>query len=288
MTDIPFDSIKEIKKSLNLYYLEHYYSFGIGSLASSLWVVMYNDSVHFVDTSRGYKIETSYANGKITFWKDDGSNLEITTLWLPNCETGTIATVEFCDSRIDAANPAFSNAVLAVGLNIDTNSVAVLNEIASTFGGFPVGGTATTVGGILAAIAAAIAWLNRNKADKPDGHVVTLVNVAVDNLVGGDSLRLIDSKGGVVAFYGVDASKVVRFEVRDKVVSRADVTSKVEYKSGVVGCFAGVACIMAYQGGVVSVYMNRDRAWHELESSESMELTSDAVVMFKARIDETA
>ena len=66
---------------------------------------------------------------------------------------------------ISATNPTFSNAVLAVGLNIDTNSVAVLNEIAATFGGFPLGAgeTATTVGGLLAALAAAIAWLKKNK-----------------------------------------------------------------------------------------------------------------------------
>ena len=64
---------------------------------------------------------------------------------------------------ISATNPAFSNAVLAVGLNIDTNSVAALNEIASTFGGFPIEGIATTVGGLLAALAAAIAWLKKNK-----------------------------------------------------------------------------------------------------------------------------
>ena len=66
---------------------------------------------------------------------------------------------------ISATNPSFSNAVLAVGLNIDTNSVAVLNEIASTFGGFPLGAgeTATTIGGLLAALAAAVAWLKKNK-----------------------------------------------------------------------------------------------------------------------------
>ena len=64
---------------------------------------------------------------------------------------------------ISAENQTFSNAVLAVGLNIDTNSVAVLNDIAATFGGFPIEGTATTVGGLLAALAAAIAWLKKNK-----------------------------------------------------------------------------------------------------------------------------
>ena len=66
-------------------------------------------------------------------------------------------------SSVSETNPAFSNAVLAVGLNIDTNSVAVLNDIAENFGGFPIEGTATTVGGLLAALAAAIAWLKKNK-----------------------------------------------------------------------------------------------------------------------------
>lgn len=71
-------------------------------------------------------------------------------------------------AAISAANPAFSNEVLSVGLNIDTNSIAVLNGIAETFGGFPLEGTATTIGGLLTALAAAIAWLKRNKADKAD------------------------------------------------------------------------------------------------------------------------
>lgn len=66
-------------------------------------------------------------------------------------------------NNISADNPTFSNAVLAVGLNIDTNSVAVMNEIAETFGGFPIEGAATTVGGLLAALAAAATWLKKNK-----------------------------------------------------------------------------------------------------------------------------
>ena len=67
------------------------------------------------------------------------------------------------DANALATHLTFSNAVLAVGLNIDTNSVAVLNEIAETFGGFPLGAgeTATTVGGLLAALAAAVAMLNK-------------------------------------------------------------------------------------------------------------------------------
>lgn len=78
-----------------------------------------------------------------------------------------------------AANQAFSDAVLAVGLNIDTNSVAVLNEIADTFGGFPITGTATTVGGLLAALAAAVAWLKKNKVgsfDSVGGATATVDN----------------------------------------------------------------------------------------------------------------
>ena len=78
-----------------------------------------------------------------------------------------VATESYVDAKVENSvlptNPTFSNAVLAVGLNIDTNSVAVLNDIAATFGGFPIEGTATTVGGLLAALAAAIAWLKKNK-----------------------------------------------------------------------------------------------------------------------------
>ena len=78
-----------------------------------------------------------------------------------------------------AANQTFSDAVLNVGLNIDTNSVAVLNEIAKMFGGFPITGTATTVGGLLAALAAAVAWLKKNKVGSFDS--VGGASATVDN-----------------------------------------------------------------------------------------------------------
>ena len=84
-----------------------------------------------------------------------------------------------------AANQTFSDAVLNVGLNIDTNSVAVLNEIAETFGGFPIEGTATTVGGLLAALAAAVAWLKKNKVQTlklEDGSVETFADGGVAKL----------------------------------------------------------------------------------------------------------
>ena len=83
--------------------------------------------------------------------------------WIGEQTLYAIMTNKANKADISAENPTFSNAVLAVGLNIDTNSVAVLNEIAETFGGFPIGGTATTVGGLLAALAAAVAWLKKNK-----------------------------------------------------------------------------------------------------------------------------
>lgn len=97
------------------------------------------------------------------------------------------------DSKIESAvlptDPTFSNAVLSVGLNIDTDSVAVLNEIASTFGGFPIEGTATTVGGLLAALAAAVAWLRKNKADKATSS-------ASAALLSDNAVALVDGSAG--------------------------------------------------------------------------------------------
>ena len=111
---------------------------------------------------------------------------------------------------ISATNPTFSNAVLAVGLNIDTNSVAVLNEIAATFGGFPIEGTATTVGGLLAALAAAAAWLKKNKVgafESVGGATATVDNGVAkldgfftesNSLLTGRVNTLIDAKVGDV------------------------------------------------------------------------------------------
>ena len=102
---------------------------------------------------------------------------------LPTGKSGTLAIVE----DISATNPTFSNAVLAVGLNIDTNSVAVINEIAATFGGFPIEGTATTVGGLLAALAAAVAWLKKNKV-----QTLKLENGSVETSADGGVAKLDD------------------------------------------------------------------------------------------------
>ena len=67
---------------------------------------------------------------------------------------------------LSADNPVFSNAVLAVGLNIDTNSVAVLNDLANTLDEVPIEGATATVGGLLAMLAAAVAWLKKHALKK--------------------------------------------------------------------------------------------------------------------------
>lgn len=79
-----------------------------------------------------------------------------------------LAATNYTDSAIGAAiantNPVFSNAVLAVGLNIDTNTVAAINALVEAGDELPIGG-ATSVGALLLALAAAVAALKRTKAD---------------------------------------------------------------------------------------------------------------------------
>jgi len=110
-------------------------------------------------------IRTSYGN--LYFPADSGTFALTSDIPAVDLTAATNYTDSAIGAAIAPANPTFSNAVLAVGLNIDTNAVAALNEIAADFGGFPLtpGSTATTVGGILAALAAAVAWLKKNKAN---------------------------------------------------------------------------------------------------------------------------
>jgi hypothetical protein len=80
----------------------------------------------------------------------------------------SLAATNYTDSAIGAAiaaaNPTFSNAVLSVGLGIDTNTVAAINALVEAGDELPIGGAAT-VGGLLLALAAAVAALKRTKAD---------------------------------------------------------------------------------------------------------------------------
>ena len=66
---------------------------------------------------------------------------------------------------ISENDPAFSNAVLAV--QVDTNLVATIGELNEFIGDYG-GMGATSLGGLLAALLAAAAWLKKNKADKTE------------------------------------------------------------------------------------------------------------------------
>ena len=154
---------------------------GLSILGSSKEIIIQNGYSSILDC-RGITIYdgTLDSNRYTALGKYDIALIDLnnpeqnSSLYFPEGQQGTIALQDWqslsamldsADATTLAENPTFSNAVMAVGLNIDTNSVAVLNDIAKTFGGFPLGAgeTATTVGGLLAALAAAIAWLKKNK-----------------------------------------------------------------------------------------------------------------------------
>lgn len=84
-------------------------------------------------------------------------------------------------------NRAFSNAVLAVGLNLDTNTVAAINALVEAGDELPIGGAAT-VGTLLLALAAAVAALKRIKADK-------VANATVGNLAALDADGNLEDSG---------------------------------------------------------------------------------------------
>ena len=75
-----------------------------------------------------------------------------------------LAATNAISSAISATNPNFSNAVLQVGIGVDTKTVAAINALVEAGDELPVGG-ATTVGALLLALAAAVAALRKSKAD---------------------------------------------------------------------------------------------------------------------------
>lgn len=94
---------------------------------------------------------------------------------------------------ISPTEPAFSNAVLAVGLGIDTNTVAVINELVDSTHSLPLTG-ATSVGVLLLALAAAIAALKRGKLDSLEAIAWSDLKAKRDggNLVPGQQYRITD------------------------------------------------------------------------------------------------
>lgn len=106
------------------------------------------------------------------------------------------AATNYTDTAIGAAiantNPVFSNAVLAVGLNLDTNTVAAINALVEAGEELPIGGAAT-VGALLLALAAAVAALKRTKADSSalryDLASETVINTASQETVEGATVN---------------------------------------------------------------------------------------------------
>ena len=79
---------------------------------------------------------------------------------LSDISAAATAATNYTDAAISPTSPAFSNAVLSVGLGIDTNTVAVINELVDSAHDLPVSG-ATSVGALLLALAAAVAALKK-------------------------------------------------------------------------------------------------------------------------------
>ena len=75
--------------------------------------------------------------------------------------SSALSTANDVKAMISATDKTFSNAVLAVGLNIDTNAVAQINELLTDGAKLPTSGVAT-VGGLLAALAAGLAALKKS------------------------------------------------------------------------------------------------------------------------------
>jgi hypothetical protein len=81
-------------------------------------------------------------------------------LMFPGAPGDRAALLSDISAAISPTDSTFSNAVLSVGLGIDTNTVAVINELVDSAHDLPVTG-ATSVGALLLALAAAVAALKK-------------------------------------------------------------------------------------------------------------------------------
>lgn len=125
-----------------------YFHEWVGGVTNERGVISAAESAMFAYTLGGPAEEVSYSAGDITAAIDDLREAIPTTI----------------GAAIANTNPAFSNAVLSVGLGIDTNTVAVINALVEAGDELPIGGAAT-VGALLLALATAVAALKRTKAD---------------------------------------------------------------------------------------------------------------------------
>ena len=103
------------------------------------------------------------AHNAYLFFPADSGTIALTSDIPDVSAIGDDAT-NYTDSAIGAAiapaNPTFSNAVLSVGLGVDTNTVAAINALVEAGEELPIGGV-TSVGALLLALAAAIAALKK-------------------------------------------------------------------------------------------------------------------------------
>ena len=141
--------------------------------------------------------------------------------------------------------------------------------------------------GGIRALAAASGGGGGGAAGGGGGYVVTLVDLAVGQIYSPAGVKLLDSKGN---------------SIFDVYVSGADFTAHVrdvytfgnyahEYNAahitGVIGCFAGVssvAAVDAANGTTVTVYMTKDGTARVLQGNSSIQLTSDAIVVFQEQL----
>ena len=136
----------------------------VGGVTNDMGVIRAAESAMFAYLLGGPASEVSYAAEDITAISNGFAAADETLS--SRLSLASLAATNYTDEVIGAAiantNPAFSNAVLSVGLGIDTNTVAVINALVEAGDELPIGGAAT-VGGLLLALAAAVAWLKKNK-----------------------------------------------------------------------------------------------------------------------------
>ena len=139
-------------------------AFGINSKtkASMSSAFGYN-AYSFVERSVAFAVEPSgfYLNSQNTSLNPGSTARTLQSYLDERATTNDLAAVKATIPVISATDATFSNAVLAVGLNIDTNSVAQINELLTDGAKLPTSGVAT-VGGLLAALAAGLAALKKS------------------------------------------------------------------------------------------------------------------------------
>ena len=144
------------------------FNFNTGSISSYHFNRVVDDEVAVLGDLQGLGVDLSPA----TNYTDSATNalsaslssrLSLASLAATNYTDAAVRSIDVM-AGIAATNTVFSNAVLAVGLNIDTNTVAAINALVEAGDELPIGGAAT-VGGLLLALAAAVAALKRTKAD---------------------------------------------------------------------------------------------------------------------------